>query len=81
MRGGYIMVDFTNIRYDKDWISAEAYDCVNDARGHVRINRHTEEFWTDCTKINFFKRAMVHVLIDVDKGRLKQGSKRTVFWG
>lgn len=75
------MVDFTNIQFDSDWVSAEAYDCVNKVSGHVKINRHTEEFWTDCCKTNFFKRAMVHVLIDVDKGRLKQGSKRTVFWG
>lgn len=75
------MVDFFDIHFNADWIWAEAFDCVSKARGHVKVNRHTEEFWTDCTEKNLFRRAMVHVLVDVREGKLEQGSNRRVYWG
>lgn len=50
------MIDYTNITFDENWVYADAYDHDFNARGRVKINRHTDEFYTDCTQDNFSKR-------------------------
>ena len=74
------MIDYTNITFDENWVYADAYDHDFNARGRVKINRHTDEFYTDCTQDNFFKKGMIRVRNDVNKGKLGQKSKRTVCW-
>lgn len=76
------MVDFYDITYDNDWIyAARVYDHDNRAEGTAKISRHSDEFYTDCSKKNRFKKAMLTVKLDIMKGKLKQHSNRTVCWG
>lgn len=75
------MVHFTNITFDDNWVYADAYDSDNKVSGKVKINRTTEQFYTNCKYKNLFHKAFLHVLVDVEDGKIKQNSERTVAWG
>lgn len=75
------MVDFTNITFDEDWVYADAYDHDFNARGKIKVHRQDEIFKTDCRVTNQFQKAAWVMRRDVNKGKLKQNSKRTVAWG
>lgn len=74
------MVDFFDITFDEDWIYADAVDYDLDAKGKVKFSRHTDDFYTDCIKDNFFRKGMIIVRKDINKGKLGQHSRRTVCW-
>lgn len=76
------MIDFFGITFDDDWVYVkEAYDHDFKARGCIKFSRHTEEFYTDGTGVNQFKKGIFHVRRDIEKGKLGQHSDRTVIWG
>lgn len=75
------MVDFFHITFDKDWVSAEAYDHDFRVKGTVKASRHREEFYTDCMETNQFMRASWHMVMKVNDGKLKQDDNYTVAWG
>lgn len=75
------MIDFFDITFDEDWVyAAQAYDHDFNAKGSAKISRHTDEFYTDCPHDNFFKKGMIVVRRDIERGKLGQHSKRTVCW-
>ena len=75
------MVDFTNITFDTNWIYADAYDHDFKVSGRIKVHRTQELFETNCTVTNQFQKAAWVMRRDVNKGKLKQNSKRTVAWG
>lgn len=75
------MVDCYDITFDKNWVYAsEIYDHDYQVKGTARISRHTDEFYTDCSSPNQFKKALVAVKLDIARGNLKQHANRTVAW-
>lgn len=75
------MVDFFDITYDADWVYvSRAYDHDYRVEGTAKISRHSDEFYTNCSARNQFKKGMIAVKLDVARGKLGQHSNRTVAW-
>ena len=76
------MVTFTNIKFNSDWVYANAYDHDNKISSKVKIHR---------TKSNIIEldcRDSVQIIMAawalkryVNKGKIKQGGSHTVAWG
>lgn len=75
------MVHFTNITFDDEWVYADAYNCSNKVQSKVKINRKSEQFFSNCIDNSILNKAMLYVLVDVEDGKLEQNSERTVNWG
>lgn len=75
------MVEFTKITFDADWVYAHAYDLDNNLECDIKIKRNEEVFepkgfdYVDC------HRGALTVRREVNNGKLKQNSNRTVAWG
>lgn len=81
-KGGVIMVTFTNITFDNEWIYADAYDSESKKSGKIKISIITGEFWSDFEDINNqVHKAALYLKRDAKKGKLKQNSTKAIAWG
>lgn len=75
------MVEFTNITFDKEWVYAHAYDYDKKLDCDIKIKRHEEIFEPEGFEYRACHRGALTVRREVNNGKLKQNSNRTVAWG
>lgn len=75
------MVTFSNIKFDSEWVYADAYDHDYRANGKIKVHRIREEFFTDCEAENCFKKAAWSLIREVNNRKIKQNGNKSIAWG
>ena len=79
------MVEFTNLRTDKNWIYADAYDADFKTSGKIKLSKHKSEVFIDYEKDDFndIKKACWNLQDEFEnnKNKLPNTEKIVIMWG